>query len=63
MSALRMPSLARRARRAALAALALDRGACRRSALTRTWDRASSQFLSHLVRAGTGEDLAPAFAA
>jgi glycosyltransferase involved in cell wall biosynthesis len=49
--------------RATLAALALDRGACRRSALTRTWDRASSQFLSHLVRARTGEDLAPAIAA
>src|SRR5262249_44851360 len=49
--------------RATLAALALDRDACRRSALTRTWDRASSQFLSHLVRARTGEDLAPAVAA
>jgi glycosyltransferase involved in cell wall biosynthesis len=49
--------------RATLAALALDRSACRRSALSRTWDRASGQFLSHLVRARTGEDLAPAFAA
>jgi glycosyltransferase involved in cell wall biosynthesis len=38
--------------RAVLAALALDREACRRSALTRTWDRASGNSLSHLVRAG-----------
>jgi glycosyltransferase involved in cell wall biosynthesis len=42
---------------AALAALEIDRESCRRSALTRTWERASAQFLSHLVRARDGGDL------
>jgi glycosyltransferase involved in cell wall biosynthesis len=45
---------------AALAALEVDRAACRRSALQRTWHRASTQFLSHLVRATDGHDLMPA---
>ncbi len=44
-------------RAAALAALTLDRGACRRSALGRTWARASAQFFGHLVRARGGADL------
>ena len=48
---------------AARAALEIDREACRRSALTRTWARASSQFLSHLVRAHDGVDLVAAQAA
>jgi hypothetical protein len=48
---------------AAHEALRLDRDACRRSALTRTWARASSQFLSHLVRANDGVDLVAAQAA
>ncbi len=43
--------------RAALAALEVDREGCRRSALGRTWERASAQFLSHLVRATDGRDL------
>ena len=42
---------------AALAALEVDREGCRRSALGRTWERASAQFLSHLVRATDGRDL------
>ncbi len=44
-------------RAAALAALTLDRGACRRTGLGRTWERASAQFLWHLVRARGGADL------
>ena len=48
---------------AARAALNIDREACRRSALTRTWARASAQFLSHLVRANGGIDLVAATAA
>jgi glycosyltransferase involved in cell wall biosynthesis len=36
---------------AALAALDLRRDDCRRLALERTWERATRQFLSHLVRA------------
>jgi glycosyltransferase involved in cell wall biosynthesis len=48
---------------AALAALQIDREGCRRSALARTWERASGQFLSHLVRARDGSDLLPAVAA
>jgi 1,2-diacylglycerol 3-alpha-glucosyltransferase/glucuronosyltransferase len=36
---------------AALAALALDRGNARRAALERTWERATQQFVSHLVSA------------
>jgi glycosyltransferase involved in cell wall biosynthesis len=46
---------------AALAALRLDRAACRASALARTWERATEQFLSHLVYAADGRNLiAPA---
>jgi glycosyltransferase involved in cell wall biosynthesis len=42
--------------RAALAALSISRDECRRGALERTWERASRQFLSHLVRAdGLGD--------
>ena len=48
--------------RAALAALEVDRGGCRRSALGRTWERASAQFLSHLVRVNDGRDLVGAAA-
>jgi glycosyltransferase involved in cell wall biosynthesis len=48
---------------AAHAALGIDRDECRRSALTRTWARASAQFLSHLVRANDGVDLMAAQAA
>jgi glycosyltransferase involved in cell wall biosynthesis len=48
---------------AAHAALNIDRAACRRSALTRTWARASGQFLSHLVRAHDGVDVVAASAA
>jgi glycosyltransferase involved in cell wall biosynthesis len=48
---------------AAHAALHVDRVACRRSALARTWARASLQFLSHLVRANDGIDLVAAQAA
>jgi glycosyltransferase involved in cell wall biosynthesis len=47
-------------RAAALAALALDRDACRRAALEWTWEKASAQFLSHLVCARGGADLLPA---
>jgi glycosyltransferase involved in cell wall biosynthesis len=43
--------------KAATAALKLDREACRRTALKRSWQRASAQFLSHLVRASNGETL------
>ena len=49
--------------KAALAALALDREGCRRAASTYTWERASAQFLGHLVRAGDGHDLAVTVAA
>ena len=38
-------------------ALALDRDNCRRAALERTWERATEQFLSHLVRADGRGDL------
>jgi glycosyltransferase involved in cell wall biosynthesis len=42
--------------KAALEALALARADCRRAALERTWERATRQFLAHLVRAdGTGD--------
>jgi glycosyltransferase involved in cell wall biosynthesis len=44
--------------RAARAALSLDREACRRAAGEWTWERASTQFLGHLVRARDGHDLA-----
>jgi len=42
---------------AALASLDVDREGCRRSALGRTCEHASAQFLSHLVRAHDGRDL------
>jgi 1,2-diacylglycerol 3-alpha-glucosyltransferase/glucuronosyltransferase len=42
---------------ASLAALEIDREACRQTALKRSWQRASAEFLSHLVRARDGEDL------
>lgn len=45
---------------AARAALTLDRDGCRRSALTRTWARASGEFFGHLVAARGGRDLAAA---
>ena len=44
-------------REAALAALELDRERCHRAAQRWTWERASRQFLSHLVRARDGVDL------
>lgn len=44
-------------RAAALAALALDRDDCRRAVAGLTWERASAQFLSHLVHARHGDDL------
>ena len=43
---------------AALAALELDRERCQRAAQRWTWERASRQFLSHLVPARDGADLA-----
>jgi glycosyltransferase involved in cell wall biosynthesis len=49
--------------KAALAALALDREACRRAAGEWTWERASAQFFAHLVCARDGHDLAPRMAA
>lgn len=49
--------------KAAHAALAIDREGCRREASTWTWERASAQFLSHLVRARDGHDLAARVAA
>jgi glycosyltransferase involved in cell wall biosynthesis len=42
---------------AALAALSISRDECRRAALERTWERATRQFLSHLVRADGAGDL------
>jgi glycosyltransferase involved in cell wall biosynthesis len=50
-------------RTAALAALSIDRPACRRTALTRTWSLASEQFASHLVSVRDGRDLIAAVAA
>jgi glycosyltransferase involved in cell wall biosynthesis len=44
--------------KAALAALALDRDACSLAAGAWTWERATAQFFSHLVRARDGSDLA-----
>jgi glycosyltransferase involved in cell wall biosynthesis len=44
-------------RTAALAALTLDRDACRRAVEDRTWERASERFLSHLLRASDGAAL------
>jgi glycosyltransferase involved in cell wall biosynthesis len=38
-------------------ALRLDRQNCRAAALERTWEKATSQFLSHLVQAKSGQDL------
>jgi glycosyltransferase involved in cell wall biosynthesis len=46
--------------KAAMAALAIDRDECRRVAAGWTWERASEQFLSHLVRASGGSDLVAA---
>jgi 1,2-diacylglycerol 3-alpha-glucosyltransferase/glucuronosyltransferase len=43
--------------RAVERALTLDRDHCRAAALERTWERATDQFLSHLVEAGSGADL------
>ena len=45
-------------RTAALAALNIDRDACRATALSRSWERAAAQFLSHLVRCRDGGHLA-----
>ena len=45
---------------AALAALIIDRDGCRRAVEGCTWQRASEQFLSHLVRAGDGRDFSAA---
>ena len=42
-------------RRAALAALPLDRARCRLAALGYTWELATAQFFSHLVRAVDGQ--------
>ena len=44
--------------RAARAALAIDRDGCARAAQAWTWERASAQFLAHLVQARDGRDLA-----
>jgi glycosyltransferase involved in cell wall biosynthesis len=44
-------------RTAALAALRIDRNACRATALSRSWERAAAQFLSHLVRCRDGGPL------
>ena len=44
-------------RLAALRALELDRARCARTALERTWQRATEQFMSHLVCAQNGERL------
>ena len=44
-------------RQAALGALAIDRDRCARLAADCTWERASAQFLGHLVRAANGTDL------
>jgi glycosyltransferase involved in cell wall biosynthesis len=41
--------------KAALAALSIDRDGCRREASGYTWERASAQFLAHLVRAREGD--------
>jgi len=38
-------------------ALQLDRRNCRLAALERTWERATAQFVSHLVDARSGADL------
>ena len=43
--------------RAALRALSIDRAACRGAAAAWTWERASAQFASHLVRARDGADV------
>jgi glycosyltransferase involved in cell wall biosynthesis len=43
--------------RAVIAAAGVDRAACRRTALARSWERATREFLSHLVRADSGADL------
>jgi glycosyltransferase involved in cell wall biosynthesis len=43
---------------AALEALELDRENCRAAALERTWEKATNQFLSHLVPASDVSSLA-----
>jgi glycosyltransferase involved in cell wall biosynthesis len=43
--------------KAARAALALDRDACRRAVAGCTWQLATAQFLSHLVRARDGSNV------
>ena len=45
-------------RHAALTALNIDRHACRTTALSRSWERAAGQFLSHLVSCRDGSPLA-----
>jgi glycosyltransferase involved in cell wall biosynthesis len=45
---------------AALGALSLDRERCRQAAQQWTWERATAQFLSHLVLARSGADLVAA---
>ena len=47
---------------AAVAALELDRDRCRRAVEGCTWQKASEQFLSHLVRASDGRDLSKVMA-
>lgn len=47
-------------RSAACKALTLDRAACRRAVLPRSWTAATAEFLSHLVCARTGADLGEA---
>jgi glycosyltransferase involved in cell wall biosynthesis len=44
-------------RKAALGALTVERDGCTRRAASYTWERASAQFLGHLVRAADGTDL------
>jgi hypothetical protein len=44
-------------RKAALGALAVERDGCARRAASCTWERATAQFLGHLVRAADGTDL------
>ena len=46
--------------KAALEALSISREECRRAALERTWERATRQFLAHLVRADGAGDLVQA---
>ena len=50
-------------RSASIAALEIDRRHCRDYAMERTWEKATEQFLSHLVAAKSGEDLGACVAA